>query len=176
MALRLHGNAARVQGSGPTELLQHELLFTFLNYIELVSFHVAESLAESTGPEHLNRVGKPCRSNPKMCAKVALREVATASHNLADLGHPARPHADASPGCVAIALGSDELEVKKVIPGTAPIVQKCGWVIIVRHQHVHIAVVVEVCEGHAAAGIRNRKSIAGSLADICKFPFSVIVE
>jgi hypothetical protein len=83
------------------------LVLALLDQVELVGFDVVEELLCTAGPADLNSLDAGRFGQSEVGAQVALREIAPASSNLADLREPASY--DANPGThrVAIAFRSD---------------------------------------------------------------------
>ena len=70
--------------------------------------------------------------------------------------------------CAAIALGSFEPNLDPVVSGRRVISQQRRWLILIHHQDVDIAVVVEIPECATTAAVMGCESGARFIANLCK--------
>jgi len=91
---------------------------------------------QSARPRYFDGVGNGYLSQAEVSAKIAVREVAAAGHDLADLSGAAGAHAHACTCRVTVALSADELEVQGVIVRAAPVVQQQRRMVVVGFPNV----------------------------------------
>jgi hypothetical protein len=88
--------------------------------------------------------------------QIALREIAPAAGNFADLRDAACYDPDAGTHGVAVAFDPDQAEVHEVVFTAGVIVEDGGRVAVICDDDVHETVVVEIGEGSAAGRTRSQ--------------------
>src|SRR4030095_4330190 len=140
------------------KLLQDKFIASFRNQIELVSGHIAESLAAAARPRHFDTLSTFALPQTKVRAQVTLRQIAARARNLPNLGNSSRPQLDASTHRIAIASGAHELEHDKMMTRVALIAEQQGWIAVVGDNNVEVAIVVEVGKRGSTPGVWSRES------------------
>src|SRR5260370_13268351 len=85
-----------------------------------------------------------------MSSKIALRKIAPAARDLADLREVASLDVDASTHRIAITLRASQFEIEEVVAVASAVAQQQGRGSIIAHNYIHETVVVEVCARHAS--------------------------
>src|SRR4030095_13700859 len=142
------------------KLLQDKIIASFRNQIELVSGHIAESLAAAARPRHFEALRSLDLPPTQVRTPGTLRQIAAGTRNLADLGNSSRPQLDASAHRVAIASRAHELEIDKMMTRVALVSEQQRWIAVVGDNNVEVAIVVEVSKRASAPGLRSCESRA----------------
>ena len=95
----------------------------FLDEVEFVGFYVVECLLQTAGPLDLDCFGDSGSSQAEAGSQIALRKIAPAAFNFPNLRNAASENPYPSPHRITIALCAHELEIQKVIPVAAAVVQ-----------------------------------------------------
>src|SRR6478752_7428859 len=91
-----------------------QVMRAFLDQVELVGLHIRKRVDLAAWPLYLDGLGLGSLSKSEVCAQIALRDVAAASGDLADLRHATGDDADACPHGIAVALRSQQTNVEEV--------------------------------------------------------------
>jgi hypothetical protein len=127
----------------PRDLLNLQRVRTFLDQVKLVSLHAGEGITLPTRPVDFDPFRLPRFAQSEGHSQVALREIASATGDFANLRDAAGNDANACANRIAIALGTNQLKIQEMI-GITEIVQQRGRIVIIGHQNVDESIIVEI--------------------------------
>ncbi len=111
-----------------------------------------------------------------MGAQIALREIAAAARDLADLRQTACAEFQASAHGVTIALRSHQLERYKVISIATTVVKQQRGIVVVGNHQIDKAIVIKVPKAHAPCGMRSIESVAGGSGHVHEFSVTIVMK
>lgn len=149
------GGGGRLRCSS-TDLLEAEIRAAFDNEVEAVRRNVMKDLVQAAWPRDFDGRSLGAISEAEIGAEVALRKIASAAGDFANLGDFSGGEADPGSQGVMIALGADELKIDEVIFVAAGIVEERGRITVVGDDDVDVAVVLEIGESGAAGRARRK--------------------
>src|SRR5437899_418045 len=164
-----------ISRSGPLVRNRFDDALFFIHDVSAACGQLTELLGGPARPLEPRPLDLRARSQAKSDRSLGLREVARpAFHHLP--AHARRcPYADDRPDAAGVRFPPDGAEAKAVIHASVVPVQR-NWAVIGRHDHVEVAVVVEIGVGAAARDLGRREGGADQLRDIAELPEAFVVE
>src|ERR1700722_12554813 len=148
----------------------------FFELVEVVGGEVVEGLAGAAGPGDFYCGDHGGIAEAEAGAEVALRQVATAAGDFADLVYTTCGDFDSGAEGIAVGFCADQCEIHEMIFMECVVVQKSGWIAIVGDDHVDVAVVVEIGERDTAGGPRGKRVEAALRGDFGEFAAHLVME
>jgi len=143
-----------------SESLQFQVVASFFNEIELIGLDIFKALLEPAGPRDIDCIYFRRLSETEIGSQVALREIASATVDLANLRDAVRANLHSSTHRVAIALRANQFEVHEVVPRSAAVMEQQRRIAIISHRYIHVAVIIEVGEGYTSSYVWRLKTVS----------------
>src|SRR2546425_1091991 len=128
----------------------------------------------AAGPADLDPVSSKSLPESEMHAQIILRKVTPAAPHFFHLAMTSRHERHSGPDAVTVRLHSDCSNRKRIVLSATSVEEQGGRIILIVHHDVHIAVIVEVAEGHAATGPHQTQSGPGDARKIFERPVPFI--
>src|SRR5437773_4329071 len=133
-----------------------------------------EDLRPPARPRDLHGLRLLPRAEAEAQSQVVLRTEAAAASHLVDHPPALRLNRDARPDGAAVGPGSFELDQERVVWTGPSVVKKCGRVVHVVDDGVHLPGVEEVAEGGAAGGLLQRDPRPRAERDVPESPVAPV--
>src|SRR5947208_3613929 len=163
-----------------TTELTHEFLgshhsFSFPDYDQLVRQNIGQTINLTARPADLDPVSSSSLPESEMHAQIILRKVAPATPNFFHLAMTSHDDRHLGSNAITVGLDSDSSNGQRIVPSATSVEEEGGRIILIVYHDVHLAIIVEVADGHAAAGPHQLQSGPDAARKIFKGAVPVVL-